>query len=315
MYTTAVNDIPQKNSYSFLDVDPFPFTNANLTDPVNMPTLEDDDIYDTSASFSKKTLSKDERRAEHNAIERARRESLNSKFQQLAQALPNLMNYRRPSKSQIVEKALDWVKKSISREERYRYQVIQLQKENKQLLAQLMGNHSLASHSSASPSVSMSTPISTTGSNHGRHHQTAAPTPQISASSATASSASSTNRHAFTSSATTTTDVHTLRSQPVFGDLRSEPTWSSAQPSPSPAPLFSSSMASPFTYGSMDDLHATYDAKDLDPAIFQSQSTDLYLDTMMTSSNYTNGKLPPSPGFIQPTASRSTPAFSSAYRM
>ncbi|ORZ22190.1 hypothetical protein BCR42DRAFT_487777 [Absidia repens] len=307
MNTTAVNDVnAQKNSYSFLDVDPFPFTNANLTDPLNMPVLEDDDIYDTNASFSKKTLSKDERRAEHNAIERARRESLNSKFQQLAQALPNLMNYRRPSKSQIVEKALDWVKKSISREERYRYQVIQLQKENKKLLTQLMGNHS-----SASPSVSMSTPISTTDSNHGRHHQPAVPTSRISASSVPASSS---NHHAFASSVTTTTDIPTLR-QPVFGDLPSESSWLSAQQSPSPAPLFPSSLASPFTYGSMDDLHTIYDTKNLDPAIFQSQSTDLYLDTMMTSSNYTNGKLPPSPGFIQPTASRSTPAFSSAYRM
>jgi len=63
---------------------------------------------------------------------------LNTKFQSLAQALPNLINYRRPSKSQIVEKALDWVKQSISREERYRYQVLQLQRENKRLLAQLM---------------------------------------------------------------------------------------------------------------------------------------------------------------------------------
>lgn len=83
-------------------------------------------------------MSKAERRAEHNAIERARRENLNTKFQSLAQALPNLINYRRPSKSQIVEKALDWVKQSISREERYRYQVMQLQRENKRLLAQLM---------------------------------------------------------------------------------------------------------------------------------------------------------------------------------
>jgi hypothetical protein len=83
-------------------------------------------------------LSKAERRAEHNAIERARRENLNTKFQSLAQALPNLMNYRRPSKSQIVEKALDWVKQSISREERYRYQILQLQRENKRLLVQCM---------------------------------------------------------------------------------------------------------------------------------------------------------------------------------
>lgn len=87
---------------------------------------------------SSRPLSKAERRAEHNAIERARRETLNSKFQSLAQALPNLINYRRPSKSQIIEKALDWVKQSLSREERYRYQILQLQRENKRFLSQLM---------------------------------------------------------------------------------------------------------------------------------------------------------------------------------
>lgn len=46
------------------------------------------------------------------------------------------MNYRRPSKSQIVEKALDWVKQSLSREEHYRNQILELQRENKRLLAQ-----------------------------------------------------------------------------------------------------------------------------------------------------------------------------------
>ncbi|KAI9257813.1 hypothetical protein EDC94DRAFT_501552, partial [Helicostylum pulchrum] len=91
----------------------------------------------------KKLLSKAERRAEHNAIERARRESLNTKFQSLAQILPNLNNYRRPSKSQIVEKALDWVKQSLSREERYRYQILQMQRENKRMMAQMMSQEQL----------------------------------------------------------------------------------------------------------------------------------------------------------------------------
>ncbi|CAO3577896.1 unnamed protein product [Absidia cylindrospora] len=91
-----------------------------------------------STMFMKRSsLSKAERRAEHNAIERARRENLNGKFQQLAESLPNLQNYRRPSKGQIVEKALDWVRQSISKEERYQYQIHQLQRENKQLLMQL----------------------------------------------------------------------------------------------------------------------------------------------------------------------------------
>ncbi|KAI7906834.1 uncharacterized protein BX663DRAFT_493954 [Cokeromyces recurvatus] len=142
-----------KPGYSFMAFDPFPFTNANLTDfsvPNKSPLMQypssTDELYDQEISKEssnnslppKKPLTKAERRAEHNAIERARRENLNSKFQSLAQALPNLINYRRPSKSQIVEKAFDWVKQSISREERYRYQILQLQRENKRLLAQLM---------------------------------------------------------------------------------------------------------------------------------------------------------------------------------
>lgn len=57
-----------------------------------------------------RTQSKADRRAEHNAIERARRESLNSKFQQLAHALPNLQNDRRPSKSTIIERTLEYGK-------------------------------------------------------------------------------------------------------------------------------------------------------------------------------------------------------------
>ncbi|KAK4516401.1 subunit of the Arp2/3 complex [Mucor velutinosus] len=142
-----------KPGYHFMNFDPFPFTNANLTadmsgnkSPLMQYPSSSDDLFDadlakedaTNSLSTKKPLSKAERRAEHNAIERARRENLNTKFQSLAQALPNLINYRRPSKSQIVEKALDWVKQSISREERYRYQVLQLQRENKRLLAQLM---------------------------------------------------------------------------------------------------------------------------------------------------------------------------------
>ena len=53
---------------------------------------------------------KAERRAEHNAIERARRENLNTKFQQLAHSLPNLQNDRRPSKGTIIERTLDFGK-------------------------------------------------------------------------------------------------------------------------------------------------------------------------------------------------------------
>ncbi|KAI9314180.1 hypothetical protein BX666DRAFT_511226 [Dichotomocladium elegans] len=76
---------------------------------------------------------KAERRAEHNAIERARRESLNSRFQQLAHALPNLQNDRRPSKSTIIERTLDYVRFAQMKEERYRHQIFLLLKDNERM--------------------------------------------------------------------------------------------------------------------------------------------------------------------------------------
>ncbi|KAJ1550706.1 hypothetical protein HK096_005484 [Nowakowskiella sp. JEL0078] len=50
-----------------------------------------------------------EKRATHNATERARREILNVKFQELANCIPALSNVRKPSKSVIVQKALEHV--------------------------------------------------------------------------------------------------------------------------------------------------------------------------------------------------------------
>lgn len=47
-----------------------------------------------------------ERRATHNAVERQRRETLNSRFLDLAALLPNLANVRRPSKSAIVNSSI-----------------------------------------------------------------------------------------------------------------------------------------------------------------------------------------------------------------
>ncbi|KAJ4493617.1 hypothetical protein C8J55DRAFT_555048 [Lentinula edodes] len=47
-----------------------------------------------------------ERRATHNAVERARRETLNGRFLDLAALLPNLSQLRRPSKSAIVNSSI-----------------------------------------------------------------------------------------------------------------------------------------------------------------------------------------------------------------
>lgn len=50
-----------------------------------------------------------EKRHQHNAIERARRETLNTKFLTLARLLPSLANHRRPSKSAIVNGSISHV--------------------------------------------------------------------------------------------------------------------------------------------------------------------------------------------------------------
>ncbi|PWN47929.1 hypothetical protein IE53DRAFT_371046 [Violaceomyces palustris] len=78
-----------------------------------------------------------ERRATHNAIERARRESLNGRFLQLAATLPATSDVRRPSKSLIVNKSLDFVVESLTREASYRMRIEKLRSENLSLREQL----------------------------------------------------------------------------------------------------------------------------------------------------------------------------------
>lgn len=92
--------------------------------------------YERPDSGNRQAQTKAERRAEHNAIERARRESLNGKFQQLAFTLPNLQNDTRPSKSTIIDRTLDFVKNAIAKEERYQRRIQELEKFNSYLLAQ-----------------------------------------------------------------------------------------------------------------------------------------------------------------------------------
>lgn len=78
-----------------------------------------------------------ERRATHNAIERARRESLNGRFLQLAASLPSISDVRRPSKSLIVNKSLDFVADAMNREVLYRLKIDNMRQENMQLRQQL----------------------------------------------------------------------------------------------------------------------------------------------------------------------------------
>lgn len=75
----------------------------------------------------------------HNAMERVRRETLNTKFQELAYALPTLRTVRRPSKSQIVQRALEFVRSAFIQEKFYQKQITTLKRENELLIAQLDG--------------------------------------------------------------------------------------------------------------------------------------------------------------------------------
>lgn len=122
----------------------------------NSPYERPESITGSSSGGNvKQHQTKAERRAEHNAIERARRESLNVKFQQLAFTLPNLQNDTRPSKSTIIDRTLDFVKNAIQKEERYLRRINELEKFNSYLLSEsdkrLQHKKSKKTHTSPSP--------------------------------------------------------------------------------------------------------------------------------------------------------------------
>ncbi|GAA5938234.1 uncharacterized protein JCM15063_000675 [Sporobolomyces koalae] len=78
-----------------------------------------------------------EKRATHNAVERARRESLNGRFTVLAESLPTMKNIKRPSKAMIVNKALDFVYDAQLRERTLVQENNELRQEIDQLRARL----------------------------------------------------------------------------------------------------------------------------------------------------------------------------------
>ncbi|KAF7290414.1 BHLH domain-containing protein [Mycena chlorophos] len=88
-----------------------------LSTPLPMPTfmnLTSEDAINGVPSLAgvKRTIKNTrrvntaEKRASHNAVERARRETLNGRFLDLAALLPNLHTIRRPSKSAIVNSSI-----------------------------------------------------------------------------------------------------------------------------------------------------------------------------------------------------------------
>lgn len=89
-----------------------------LSEPVPSPSTKQAPAPAPAKPKSKprKRVNTAEKRHQHNAIERARRETLNSKFLSLARLLPSLANHRRPSKSAIVNGSISHI--SNQREQR-----------------------------------------------------------------------------------------------------------------------------------------------------------------------------------------------------
>ncbi|KAG1441784.1 hypothetical protein G6F56_011332 [Rhizopus delemar] len=97
--------------------------------------------YPNGISFSMeesqhKDLAYLEKRSAHNALERQRREGLNTKYQELAHVLPALDDVKRPSKNMIVTKSLEFVSNASKREKDYKDELAALKKENEQLQRQ-----------------------------------------------------------------------------------------------------------------------------------------------------------------------------------
>ncbi|CAO3627770.1 unnamed protein product [Cunninghamella echinulata] len=167
-----------------------------------------------------------DRRSAHNALERQRRETLNSKFQELAHALPALQSVRRPSKTMIVSKSLDFVSKSIQRESSYANQIKELKKQNERLRKQakaakvlmmkqqqkkkFMPMTTSSSTQHTSPSLSSSTSSSSSSSSTYSSHRM-----QRSSTMSTTQSTLSTLPENEVFTTTTTTNQHYQMSPPL----------------------------------------------------------------------------------------------------
>jgi hypothetical protein len=83
-----------------------PSSDGHASQPPMTPTTAAQASQSGPAKRSSRRANTAERRATHNAVERARRETLNSRFLDLAAMLPNLAAVRRPSKSAIVNSSI-----------------------------------------------------------------------------------------------------------------------------------------------------------------------------------------------------------------
>jgi len=112
------------------------FTDGNMSSSLELPQ-RDSAAGPDSKKRGRRPPSTAERRASHNAVERARRESLNVRFLELANALPSMASVKRPSKSMIVNKSLEFIFGAEEREKVLREEAADLRREVDELRAQL----------------------------------------------------------------------------------------------------------------------------------------------------------------------------------
>jgi len=141
-FTTSMNSYsdfsssPSDNNSSNGGENSLDYDSFNLEDDDQDQILPEGD-ESTVKRRNRRPPSTAAKRATHNAIERARRETLNGKFLELAHALPNMTSVKRPSKSSIVIKSLEFVYSVKSREQNLNNQNDQLRKEVEELRSKL----------------------------------------------------------------------------------------------------------------------------------------------------------------------------------
>jgi hypothetical protein len=87
------------------------------------------------SSFPNRSFSSShaEKRANHNAVERARRETLNIRFLELAHSIPSLVHVRKPTKSVIVSRSIEFIQDAKQRLEIFSRNMHSLRKQNEDL--------------------------------------------------------------------------------------------------------------------------------------------------------------------------------------
>ncbi|GAN06040.1 hypothetical protein MAM1_0109c05517 [Mucor ambiguus] len=142
--TTTINTTSTSASALASTTSPQLNDSRHLSMPVSSTLVSSSSNYPLGISFSSNVAQMNEsddiayieKRTAHNALERQRREGLNTKFQELAHVLPALQQIRRPSKSMIVAKSLEFVSSASERENDFQGQIHALRKENEQLMRQ-----------------------------------------------------------------------------------------------------------------------------------------------------------------------------------